>query len=217
MSYSLCSATSILTYRNDDQVSEEAGIAVDLLIYARSLIDEYSDWEKGSLINPEVYPRDKNSEVEVANEIFLNAFNYILCHEFSHFELGHIERANTEVKLSIEERKENEIEADRRAIDLIISGITEGTGKTEAATKGITIAICSMLYAKETVGNKIHPDTDVRIIAALDQLGVDDNNELWSIACSALYLWKIMYQVEFCWADGGSMREIFTSTSRQLE
>ncbi len=215
MSYSINVITSSLIDSDTKDYSSELDMAVKAVVYARSLIDEYSDWDKENLINPEIYCESDKKNVEITNEIFLNALNFILCHEFSHVESGHIEKANREDDLSDNEKIEHEVEADKKAIDLIVSGVT--TGNDESVNIGITTAICALLYAKDTVGNKIHPDTDIRLSTAIVQLEVDGDDRTWATACASLKLWQNMYGIDIFWEKQNSFKDLFHSVSRQLE
>jgi predicted metal-dependent peptidase len=42
--------------------------------------------------NPEEYSTDDVFFIERANGLFVYAMNFILCHEFAHIELNHLER-----------------------------------------------------------------------------------------------------------------------------
>ncbi len=63
----------------------------EIFSYALSLKDRYNDWNKSNLPNPELYSDQDKGDIECTNELFLYALNFILCHEFSHISLGHID------------------------------------------------------------------------------------------------------------------------------
>ena len=198
---------------HDNHNIQQDDMTVRLLEYAQTIIKEYKDWDKFQLLNPEEYTESHKTEIEKVNAVFIYATNFVLCHEFSHVERQHahqIEQSN----LSDQEKREFELEADKRAIELMIVD----TQKTinNASQLGIVIGVCSLLFLRDTVANKIHPDNDVRIANTIDQFQVDENNSLWLIACAALNLWSNVFQKTLIWEERRSFREVFYFVSQQI-
>lgn len=183
--------------------------------YALSLKDKYSDWDKSNLPNPESYSDQDKGNIERTNELFLYAFNFILCHEFSHIALGHVDLENTSTFLSTEQKKEFEIEADSKSIELLKKGIFKNNNK--AVTYGVSLALCSLLFFKNSVARTIHPDSDTRIQTALKLLEVDENDTSWLIACSSLDLWARHFNIQISMEEKLSFKELFDHMAKQLE
>jgi hypothetical protein len=174
-----------------------------LFNFALRLKTEYVDWDKSVYINPEKYlPIDKD-DIEKTNAIFQNAVAFILCHEFSHIVLAHNKSD-----------KNNELEADRKAIDLMFDGCNSAN---EPAVKyGITYALCVSIFLRNKLGSQTHPDSHDRIIKALDRLNIDKNDICWAVACISLNVWQGQFDKVATWEDQGSFKETFIHVSQQL-
>lgn len=213
MTYSLYIYSDLLISEQLDGNNSRKLLADKTFSYALSLIENYSDWDKNSIPNPEVYSPEHAADIEKTNELFLYGFNFVLCHEFSHVDLGHCETA-TKGFLTDLEKKEFELEADKQAVDFLVKGIFPNN---ESATKyGVAIALSSLLFFNSKVSNKIHPDSDVRIMSALEQFSIEGNDTSWLIACSALGLWSSNYLIDVAWEEEDSFSELYKSLSRQL-
>ena len=209
--YSTYIFTGNLIDKNNIKNTEKA---TELMQYSLSLLNKYSDWDKTKLINPEIYSEEDAQDIEITNEIFINAFNFILCHEFHHVAQGHIDKYKNN-NISNEEKLEFEVEADKKAIEIIKEGATKA--KNNASNIGIVTAICSLLFFKEKVSNRIHPDSDVRIISALEIMEVEDNDITWVLACSSLNLWMNLYKIDAHWEEKKTFKSLFKSLSFQLK
>lgn len=177
--------------------------------YSCSLINKYSEWDKTIIPNPEQYDEEFREDIEKVNKIFLMAFNFILCHEFSHVECGH---CNTNGNISDEQRKEFEIDADKRAIELITTG-----QNTTSVGYGISVAIISQVFFGSKLHQNIHPDADVRIMNAFTQLELDDNDQSWLIACIGMALWSDKYSIDLFWREENSFKELFEMITKPLD
>lgn len=216
VTFSLHMYTDLIITGNLEDNNENKKLADKLFAYALSLIDGYYDWDKNNLPNPEIYDSNLAADIEKTNELFLYGFNFVLCHEYSHVELGHCDSYDsTKGFLTDLEKKEFELEADANAVRLFSEGIYLNN---EAATKyGTSMALSSLLFFKSKVSNKIHPDSDVRIMNALNGLQVGDNDTAWLIACAALGLWSTNYSVELVWEEKNTFKELFESLIPQLD
>ncbi|HFV1741454.1 TPA: phage exclusion protein Lit family protein [Escherichia coli] len=177
--------------------------------YSCSLINKYSEWDKTIIPNPEEYEEEFRGDIEKVNEIFLMAFNFILCHEFSHVECGH---CNTNGDISDEQKKEFEINADKRAIELLTTG-----QNTPSVSYGISVAIISQVFFGAKLNQKIHPDVDVRIFNAFTQLELNDNDQSWLIACIGMALWSDKYSMDLFWCEGKSFKDLFEMITKSLD
>ncbi|MGI2178425.1 phage exclusion protein Lit family protein [Shewanella frigidimarina] len=214
MTYSLYIYSDLLILGQLDAIDERKLLADRTFNYALGLIDNYSDWDKANIPNPEVYDSKLAADIEKTNELFLYGFNFVLCHEYSHVDLGHCDAA-TRGFLADLERKEFELEADAKATNLFSDGIYPDN---EAATKyGVAVALSSLLFFNSKVSKKIHPDSDVRIMNALNQFAVEDNDTSWLIACAALGLWSNKYSIELTWDEKPSFKKLYKYLSVQLD
>ena len=214
MTYSLYIYSDLLISDQLNSNTHRKTLADRTFNYALSLIDNYTDWDKSKIPNPEIYDDKNAADIEKTNELFLYGFNFILCHEFSHVDLGHCDEATSGFLTDLE-KKEYELAADKQAVELLVKGIFPNN---ESSTKyGVAVALSSLLFFKSKVCNKIHPDNDVRILNALDQFSIEDNDTSWLIACSALGLWASNYSIDLTWQEKCSFRELYVSLSKQLE
>jgi hypothetical protein len=208
MCYSLSIFTDKLVSSSSvSQLKEDK--AKKLFSYALSLKSLYMDWDKSQLVNPECYCEEDAIDVENTNELFLNAFNFILCHEFAHVALGHnVKPSNL---LTLEEKKEYETQADKKSIELFL--------ENEKVSKnyGIILALCASIFLSDRVSRKIHPDSDTRMQNALDQIQVDDNDTCWLIACASFGLWSNYFNIDIDWTENNTFKALFNYISIQLE
>lgn len=163
--------------------------AKELFDYGSSLIKTFFKWDLEYYPNPEYF--DENTEegwyIMRTNDLFVETLNFILFHEMAHAELCHIKKIN-EQELSELEQKQLELEADTRAIELMKANIV--TPNKGVCDIGIIAGLASILFFKENLngGNK-HPDIDVRLNNAINQLKLDDLNPTWSLLCLFLKEW----------------------------
>jgi hypothetical protein len=214
MTYSLYIYTDLIITEQFDSDDERKLLADSTFDYAMGLIDAYSDWDKANIPNPEVYKSEHAADIEKANELFLFGFNFVLCHEYSHVDLGHC-KAATEGPLPDLVKKELELEADANAINLFIDGIDTSN---ESATKyGVVIALSSLLFFDSKVSKKLHPDSDIRVMNALCQFAIDENDTSWLIACAALRLWSNRFSLDLDWEEKSSFKRLYDYLSAQLD
>lgn len=166
-------------------------LAQEVFNYGKSLIRVFDKWDKKLLPNPELYSLDDSFYIERANGLYLTAINFILCHEYAHAEKDHFNKQK-KVRNDYSKLIELEKEADDRAIELILKGVTSKTKTTKLL--GTLIGLCCMLYFNhETKGTK-HPDTDDRIDNLLSRIEhTPENDNLWGIASLAYKLWDMQF------------------------
>lgn len=165
--------------------------AQKLFDYGISLIKVFTPWNKEELPNPEYYKEEDDFYVVRVNGIYVYAMNFILCHEFAHVESEHFERAAKVNNIEAKHILEFEKEADKKAIDYILAGVTDEKRKT--AIGGILIGLCCLLFFKSDTLNQTHPDTDKRIDNFLDLVGPNNDDALWGIASLAYKLWDTQF------------------------
>ena len=164
----------------------------DFFKYGLSLIDRFSDWDIEKFPNPYKYKKELKIKIEKINSVFLHATNWILCHEYSHFSLGHTEKSIMAMvkgkEISDIENKKDEIEADKNAINLLLK-----EWKTKKIKKnieyGIITGISSLLFLDTITEKKKYPDPEIRLKTALEQMKIKDTDLHWGLASLALKLW----------------------------
>jgi len=161
--------------------------AETLFKYGMSLINRYSKWDL-NLPNPERYTKDDEFYIEKNNSVFINALNFILCHELSHVSLGHLENPFKEVGNTKIEILNDEYQADKNAIELIKKGIFHSEDKMDRKV-GLVAGLCSLLFFSSTLKGGDHPDQDERLRIGLEGLDLADDDYIWGIAAVGLHLW----------------------------
>lgn len=154
--------------------------------YGISLIKMFTPWDKENLPNPEYFHEYDEFYVGRVNSVLVYAVNFILCHEFIHVEQMHIDKV-VAGNVSKTELLEFEKEADRQAIELILSGVTDE--RRASAFAGILVGVCCLLYFKNETLSRTHPDTDKRIDSFLTAINLEDDSPIWGIASLAYRLW----------------------------
>ncbi len=190
-------------------------IADELFQNATSNIVLFTEWDKEYLPNPELYDSKIRQRVEEANAVFVYAVNMILCHEFAHVENEHIEKVQAGQGLRSHILK-FEKEADQRAIDLILSDITDGRQKLTAEL-GVLIGICCMLFFKDKTTNEKHPDIDERIDSFIQRINPDETSAIWGLAVTAYYRWSKQFGKKYTWPTNvNSLKDIYEAVKKQI-
>lgn len=182
--------------------------------YAKSLNVYYSPWDM-DLPNPEEYYPEDQWWVERINGLFVKAINFILCHEFAHVEKRHFERFDAG-KSSDADRKLFELEADERAIELVLMGADDKNSTT--VRFGILIGLCSLLFFRRTTQSPRYPSTDDRIHAILEKLNPEPEDGMWGVATLAFKLWDGQFTKMYNWSnDLGSYKDLYFHIKQQIE
>ncbi|WP_195579104.1 phage exclusion protein Lit family protein [Bacteroides intestinalis] len=179
----------------------------DFLEYTISLYYGYVEWDIDKFPSPihsDISGKDYHLK---ANQLFLYAINYILCHEFAHAELGH----------TGEGKPEKENEADKRAYELMLDGCN---GDNNMGIKmGILMALCSLLMITPSpCKNGTHPVVYNRIKTYLEFLNPEETSQLWSVACLFLGVWSMRYNKDYLFPDEVSThKEMFYKVIDEIE
>jgi hypothetical protein len=186
---------------------EKINNAMKLFSYANSLIISFEEWDKDKLPNPERYLAQDRDFIEQPNCFYTEATKYILCHEYIHA----IKHADDIKKERYEKSHyiEFEKEADFEAIEMIKKGIFPNKLNELAIQVGITLGILSMFYFKATTTGREHPNTEDRLVTALEQMNLTDNSDCWGIALVGLSLWTEQFDLGLVWDKNLSDKEAF--------
>ncbi len=143
--------------------------------------------------NPEFFD-DKSDEgwyISRTNDLYVETLNFILYHETSHAEFEHIRKISAS-NLSSEKQKELELEADTRAIELMISK-NRNQNVTELS---IIVGLASILFFKNNLsGGQKHPDIDSRLENAIQILKLRDDSSVWSMLCLFIKEWSMRFSL----------------------
>ena len=161
--------------------------AEELFGYGKSLIVSYSPWDKDGLPNPE-FLDEKTEEgwyILRTNDLYVEVLNFILYHETAHAEFEHIKQKETK-GLKNQEQKDFEIEADNRAIELILSN-----GRNRNVSElSIIIGLASMLFFRNSLrGGSKHPNIDTRLENAIRLFSPKEDSSIWTMLCLFLKIW----------------------------
>lgn len=166
-----------------------------LFNYAKSLVRTYSKWDIEYFPNPEIFDEntDEGFYILRANDLYVEAMNFILFHEIAHAELEHI-KTRGENNLKGDSVKALEIEADSRAISLLL----ENCRKPFVSHLAIVVGLTSMLFVRQGLsGGCDHPDVDVRIENALDLIKPSEDSPIWAFLVLFLKLWDKQFSHNF--------------------
>lgn len=170
-------------------------LAKELFDYSKSLIRVYSEWDKDYFPNPEYFDEntDEGYYILKTNDLYVEVLNFVLYHEMSHAEFEHINNIQSN-SLSNDEIKKLELEADTRAIELMLFNCRN----TNATQIAITIGLASMLFSRNDLyGGKNHPNIDVRIENFLQKVNLQDDSPVWAFLVLFLKLWEQQFSHNF--------------------
>ncbi len=189
--------------------------AEDLFRYGISLITLFSPWDKKLLPNPEIYDDADAFWIENANAIFVFAMNFILCHEFAHVEKQHHEKLRSGQNTD-SHRLDFEKEADERAIELMLLGVTPENERTIQV--GILVGLCSLLFFSATAKRRTHPDSDDRIHTLLERINPEPSDSMWGIAALSYKLWDNQFSKNYNWPNSVlTMKELYENIREQIQ
>lgn len=201
-------------YKN--QNPELIEIAKELFDYAKSLIVSYSPWDKDYFPNPEFYDSQtiEGWYIERTNDIYVETMNFILFHEIAHAENKHL-RKKKEERLEGDELKKLELEADTRAIELILKGC-RNQNVTEIS---ILVGLASMLFCRRDLsGDNEHPNIDVRINNYLSIIKPANDSVIWGMLVVFLKLWDEQFSHNFVHGKiYNDFREMYYEISQQIK
>ena len=174
---------------------ELIGLTEELFDYAKSLITAYSKWDTEYFPNPEIFDEDTEEGFYIlrANDLYVEAMNFILFHEIAHAELEHIKKRDAN-NLKGDSIKVLEMEADSRAISLLL----ENCRSPLVSPLAIIIGLSSMLFmGRDLSGGNEHPDVDVRIENAIKIINPTDNSPVWAFLVLFFKLWDKQFSHNF--------------------
>ena len=167
----------------------------ELFDYAKSLVRVFSKWNIEYFPNPEFFDRssDEGFYIERNNDLYVEAMNFILFHEIAHAEFEHIKKKNVN-SLNNEELKEMELEADSRAINLLLNQYRS----KNLSDLSIIVGLASILFCVQNLsgGNK-HPDIDIRLENALQIINPADDSPVWAFLVLFIKLWDKQFSHNF--------------------
>lgn len=177
---------------NIDHKKDKLEFKFEFFKYGLSLMDRFSVWDTNKYPNPEKYLKSDKFYVERTNSVFLHAVNFVLCHEYSHFALGHVDKTieyMTEGKeVTPDENKLEEIGADYNAIQLLLTHPRTKIYKKNIEY-GIVVGLSTLIFLDSISVKSNYPDPEIRLKNALQQLKLKDEDLHWGLACLTLKMW----------------------------
>lgn len=183
-------------------------IAEKCRLYALSLKSGLFDWPN-ELPKPEDHER--NEFVNLTNQLFLYAMNYIMCHELAHRELGH------SIGLTGDKSRQQEYDADERSFELLLQGRDGNNNMT--LELGILLGLCSMLMLVPNENDGItHPSSINRLKAFLQKLDPIPESQLWGMACLFLGIWDNVFKKNYDFSDSvDTYKDMFYNVVNQIK
>lgn len=198
-------------YKLDDEIKSKA---YELFDYAKSLIKVFSEWDIVTMPNPERYLAEKRDFIEQPNIFYTEAMKFILCHEYIHAK-EHLDKISKDTPFS--SFMDYESEADKEAIELIKKGIFPNKINELAVHIGITIGILSMLYFSASTVGKKHPNTEDRLISALEELEINNDSPCWGIALIGIKLWSDQFALGLTLPTYSCNKKAFEEMVKQIK
>lgn len=157
--------------------------AEKLFQWGKSLKNGYCCWPQ-DLPMPTQHVR--KFYVNLVNQIFLYAMNYIMCHEFAH--IVKAPQKGTSV--------EKEQEADGVAFDWLLKG---RDGKNDFTIYlGIIMGLASLVVLNPDIKDSpSHPNSISRLDAFMKRINLEETHTLWCITTIVLHDWNMRNDYEF--------------------
>jgi hypothetical protein len=190
--------------------------AEELFNYGKSLIRVFYPWDKENLPNPEYFdePTEEGWYILKTNDLYVEVLNFILYHEIAHAEFEHINKIKTE-SMTVEEQKLREIEADSRAIELILSN-----GRNRNASElAIIIGLASMLFFSNSLsGGPMHPSIDTRLENAIRLFNPQEDSSIWTMLTLFIKIWDKQFTLGLIeQSDYETYKELYYDLISQIQ
>jgi hypothetical protein len=157
----------------------------ELMKFAYKIKTQYDVLDKEKRFNPELFEKKNESYIGNTNGVFINALNFILCHEYAHAK--HQLYNGT---------KKDEYQADFEATKLLVTGSKDSNDLGNKAVGGL-IGLGSLLLLSKSVNSSTHPDNDRRLYYFIENLKINDNNsEIWALGCLIFAYWDKEYEIK---------------------
>jgi hypothetical protein len=167
--------------------------AENLFDYAKLLICVFEVWDIENYPNPEYYDEETEEGWYIVrtNDIFVEVINFIFYHEMAHAELEHIKKKITK-SISSDEIKLLELEADSRAIELILNN----NRNRNASEIAIVIGLASMLFFKNNLnGGENHPNLDQRLENSISLINPTNDSSIWTMLSLFMKIWDKQFSI----------------------
>ena len=164
----------------------------ELRRFASGIKTQYAILDKTKRFNPELFDENNKETIGNTNGAYINAVNFILCHEYAHAKYQLYNRT-----------KDDEAKADFEAVRLLKEGSKDRNELGNRAV-GALIGLGSLLLLSKCANSQTHPDNDKRIFDFIENLELnDDNNEIWALGCLIFAYWDNEYsiQLDFLYND----------------
>ena len=134
-------------------------------------------------------PEDGNELVNKANALFCYGMSFILYHEVGHLLLWH---------LGSDPSIQKEKDADDFAIEKCLAYQTDKPQEFETMKNGMVLALISICLLDPMAGGDdlVHPNTEDRLLNALNKMQLADENITWMIAAYGILIWFNEFKFE---------------------
>ncbi len=192
----------------DNEIDREAiVIAEKAREYAMSLIKIYSEWPSEV---PTPQEHDKDESVNFANQLFLYAMNYIMCHETAHVVLEH------RGELLGENSYKQEYDADLWAFDTILTPPYKDSELT--VQMGILMGLCSMIMSSPRTDDvETHRSSFKRLKKYFEKINPEPTSQLYAMACLYICVWDISFLKGYDWSEQcDNYKEMYDNIYKQI-
>jgi len=191
--------------------------AFELLEYGYSLLNGFNKWNL-SMPNPLEYNVSNNFYIEKANGIYLIAMNEVFLHEIAHIDNGDIDKLIAHIArqyvITLDERRSFEYKADEFAYSKLVDGINNPVFKSTIRL-GLIAGFSALIIIQKSLRDYSgqYPDADERFKIAMQELSIDEEDNMWGVACLAWKLWSDKNSKDLGWAlSYDTYKELFEAT-----
>lgn len=175
----------VVPYYNEGKLNKNNILdqAESLYRWGKSLQGSFSQWPQGM---PMPQQHNDNPTINIVNQIFLYAMDFIMCHEFAHIDKA--PQQGTPI--------EQELEADDVAFDLLLKGCD---GKNDTTIYlGIIMALATLLILNPKIeDSEFHPNSLSRLDAFVKKINLPETHTLWCILTIIIHDWNMRYDLGF--------------------
>lgn len=175
----------VVPYYNERKLNKNKILdqAESLYKWGKGLQGSFSQWPRGM---PMPQQHNDNPTINIVNQIFLYAMDFIMCHEFAHIDQA--PQQGTPI--------EQELEADDVAFDLLLKG---RNGKNDTTIYlGIIMALATLLILNPKIEDSgSHPSSLSRLDAFVKKINLPETHTLWCILTIIIHDWNMRYDLGF--------------------
>lgn len=171
------------------------------------LFDKCDQAKHYGLPNPEKETAVDSKLIRQVNGVFSAASAFILMHEVGHQFYGHLDdNDSADDSDDAKGQYDDEFLADEYALEWLQKGKAPSDALDNTNAMGVIAAMTTfILMDPQLEGDAEHPPPHLRMVHALEKLGMTDEN-LWACACIGLRLWVAYTKRSFTVPSGDDLK-----------